>query len=170
MSADDTQSKKASRWAVATGGGLPSLGEIGLNQFAPYLLNRVTARWNANVSEDLKSFEMTTTNMRVLAVLSVMPTLTINELSVYAVTEQSTTSRTLDAMEEQGWVRRQPRSDDMRIRDVSITEEGRAALARIWPSIYDRFEQLFDGIDEDDYTRFVATLHRMLQNVRKHEL
>lgn len=164
------QPKKISRWAVATGDGLPTLGEIGLNQFAPYLLNRVTARWNSNVSDDLKAFDMTTTNMRVLAVLSVMPSLTINELSVYAVTEQSTTSRTLDAMEEQGWVRRQPRSDDMRIRDVSITEEGRAALSRIWPSIYERFEQLFDGIDEDEYRHFVATLHRMLQNVRKHDL
>lgn len=164
------QSKKLSRWAVAAGDGLPSLGEIGLNQFAPYLLNRVTARWNSNVAEDLKSFDMTTTNMRVLAVLSVMPTLTINELSVYAVSEQSTTSRTLDAMEEQGWVRRQPRPDDMRIRDVSITEEGRAALERIWPSLYGRFEQLFDGINEDDYRQFVATLHRMLQNVRKHDL
>ena len=73
-------------------------------------------------------------------------------------------------MEEQGWVRRQPRCDDMRIRDVSITEEGRAALQKIWPAIYERFEQLFDGVDEENYRHFVATLHRMLQNVRKHDL
>ncbi len=170
MDADNSQTRKASRWPVASSDGAPSLGEIGLNQFAPYLLNRVTARWNSNVAEELKAFDMTTTNMRVLAVLSIMPTLTINELSVYAVTEQSTTSRTLDAMEEQGWVRRQPRSDDMRIRDVSITEEGRAALQKIWPAIYERFEQLFDGVDEESYRHFVATLHRMLQNVRKHDL
>lgn len=170
MDADDQIARKTSLWPVAASDGIPTLGEIGLNQFAPYLLNRIAARWNSNVAEDLKAMGMTTTNMRVLAVLSVMPTLTINELSVYAVTEQSTTSRTVDTMEEQGWVRRTPRSEDMRVREVSITEEGRAALARIWPSLFARHEQLFDGIDEDEHRRFVATLHRILRNVRKHEL
>ena len=29
----------------------PSLGEIGLNNFAPYLMNRIMARWNTNVAE-----------------------------------------------------------------------------------------------------------------------
>ena len=158
------------RWPVATGSGRPSLGEIGLNQFAPYLMNRITARWNGNVAEDLKAFDMTTANMRILCVLSIMPAPTINELSVYAVAEQSTTSRTVDAMEEQGWVRRQPRAEDMRVREVSITEAGRAALERIWPSVYDRFEQLFEGVDEEAFHSFVATLHRMLVNIRKHDI
>jgi MarR family transcriptional regulator for hemolysin len=38
----------------------PSLGEMGLNGFAPYLMNRVMARWNTNVAEELKDLEMTT--------------------------------------------------------------------------------------------------------------
>jgi DNA-binding MarR family transcriptional regulator len=168
--ADDPNATRKPRWPVSANGDRPSLGEIGLNQFGPYLINRIATRWNSNIAEDLKAFDMSTTNMRVLCVLSVMPTLTINELAVYGVTEQSTMSRTLDTMEDQGWVKRQPRSDDMRIRDVSITDEGRAALALIWPGLYDRFEQLFDGITDDEYRHFVATLHRMLHNIRKHEL
>ena len=148
----------------------PTLGEIGLNQFAPYLLNRIAGHWNANMADALKAFEMSTTKMRALAVLSLSPTVTINELSVYAVTEQSTMSRTLDALEEKGLVRRQPRAQDMRVRDVSITEEGRVAFARVWPMMYQRFQQLFDGVEEEEYRAFIATLHQLLRNVRKHDI
>jgi len=148
----------------------PSLGEIGLNQFAPYLMNRVMARWNANMSDALKAHDMTTTKMRALAILSISSPLTINELSVYAVTEQSTMSRTLDSLEEQGYIRRTPRAEDMRIRDVTITEEGRTAFGRFWPTMYDSLVRMFDGIDEEEYRAFTGTLHKILLNIRKHEI
>lgn len=48
----------------------PTLGEIGLNQFAPYLLNRISGYWNANMADALKAFEMSTTKMRAFAALS----------------------------------------------------------------------------------------------------
>ncbi|TIX91263.1 MarR family transcriptional regulator [Rhizobium sp. P44RR-XXIV] len=148
----------------------PTMGEIGLNHFAPYLMNRLMARWNANLSEELREYDMTTAKMRALAVLSVSSSLTINELSVFAVTEQSTMSRTLDSLERQGFIRRQPRAEDMRIRDVSITEEGRAAFEKVWPTMYDLFLQMFDGVEEAEYRGFISTLHKVLHNIRKHEI
>lgn len=148
----------------------PTMGEIGLNHFAPYLMNRLMARWNANLADELKAQDITTAKMRTLAVLSVVSSVTINELSVFAVTEQSTMSRTLDSMEEQGYIRRQPRAEDMRIRDVSITEEGRAAFERLWPTMYDLFLQMFDEVDEAEYRAFLSTLHKVLHNIRKHEI
>ena len=108
--------------------------------------------------------------MRALAILSLTPSVTINELSVFAVTEQSTMSRTLDSLEEQGYIRRQPRAEDMRIRDVTITEEGRAAFGKIWPTMYDLFLHMFDGVEEEEYRLFLSILHRILTNIRKHEI
>lgn len=148
----------------------PTMGEIGLNHFAPYLMNRLMARWNANLSEELREYDMTTAKMRALAVLCVSSSVTISELSVFAVTEQSTMSRTLDSLEQQGYIRRQPRVEDMRIRDVSITEEGRAAFEKVWPTMYDLFLQMFDGVDEAEYRGFISTLHKVLHNIRKHEI
>lgn len=148
----------------------PTMGEIGLNQFAPYLMNRVVARWNANLADELKALDMTTAKMRTLAILAVTPSVTINELSVFAVTEQSTMSRTLDSLEDQGYIRRQPRPDDMRVRDVTITEEGRAAFEKLWPTMYDSLVQMFHGIDEQEYKAFIAVLHRILHNIRKHDI
>lgn len=148
----------------------PTIGEIGLNHFAPYLMNRIVARWNATMAEELREYELSTAKMRTLAVLSVSASLTINELSVFAVIEQSTMSRTLDSLEDQGYIRRTPRAEDMRIRDVTITENGRTAFASFWPTMYDSMLQMFDGIDEDEYRAFTATLHKILVNIRKHEL
>ena len=148
----------------------PTLGEIGLNHFAPYLMNRLMSRWNANMADELKELDISTAKMRALAVLSVSTSLTINELSIFAVTEQSTMSRTLDSLETQGYIRRQPRAEDMRIRDVSITEEGRAAFEKLWPTMYDLLLQMFDGVEEAEYRAFIGTLHKVLQNIRKHEI
>jgi DNA-binding MarR family transcriptional regulator len=134
----------------------PTMGEIGLNQFAPYLMNRIAARWNATMAEELRAFDMTTAKMRALAILS--------------ITEQSTMSRTLDALEDQGLIRRQQRAEDMRVREVHITEAGRAAFAEVWPGMYDRFVQMFDGVEEEEYRAFTATLHKVLRNIRKHEI
>jgi MarR family transcriptional regulator for hemolysin len=148
----------------------PSLGEIGLNNFAPYLMNRIMTRWNTNVAQELKDFDITTTQMRALAVLSVSSSVTINELSVFAVTEQSTMSRTLDSLEEQGYIRRQARPDDMRVRDVSITAKGRSAFEKVWPMLYRMLLQMFDGLEEDEYRNFLGTLHKVLRNIRKHDI
>jgi len=152
---------------VAENARRPTLGEIGINQFAPYLMNRIMARWNAGMAKALEAHDMSIPMMRALAILSISSPVTINELSAYAVTEQSTMSRTLDVLEKQGLVRRERRREDKRIRDVSVTEDGRAAFERVWPMMHTRFQALFDGVEEDEYRAFIATLRRMLRNVAK---
>ena len=167
---DQNTSDSPERFQMDEASRRPTLGEIGLNQFGPYLLNRIASRWNVNMAEELKKHDMTTVKMRALAILGIYSSLTINELSVYAVTEQSTMSRTLDSLEEQGFIRRVPRAEDMRIRDVSITDEGRAAFERVWPTMHDLLLQMFEGVGDEEYTNFIGTLHKVLRNIRKHEI
>ena len=143
----------------------PSIGEIGLNHFAPYLLNRVSARWNADMLEVLKSFDLTTAKMRTLAVLAITPGMTANDLALHTITEQSTMSRTLDAMEEQGLIKSRPRKEDLRVREVYLTEKGRQLWAEFWPSMYRRYSDVFNGVSEAEYESFISVLHKMLQNM-----
>lgn len=151
-------------------GRMPSLGEMGLNHFAPYVMNRIMARWNANLADELRARDITTAKMRALAVLSVSSSLTINELSVLGVTEQSTMSRTVDSLEEQGLISRTPRAGDLRVRDVAITEEGRNVFNEVWPLMYADLSQMFRDIGADEYRAFLTTLHKILRNVRKNEI
>ena len=158
-------------WSRGAGAGLrPSLGQIGLQQFAPYLINNVSLTWTTHLAAALKAHDMTTAKMRALAVLSISSPVTINELSLYALTEQSTMSRTLDALEEQGFIVRKPRAEDLRVRDVDITQAGREAFSRVWPMMYDLLLKMCEGIDNEEYKAFTATLHKMIQNIRKHDI
>jgi DNA-binding MarR family transcriptional regulator len=151
------------------GRAIDTLGQIGLWHFAPYLMNRIMGRYNADLLADLKERDLTTVKMRTMAVLAVVPGLTINELSVYAVTEQSTMSRTLEALETAGLVRRVERKSDGRVREIYLTDEGRARFDEVWPLMHDGYQKMFEGIDTDERAAFVATLRKILDNVRKHD-
>jgi len=145
---------------------MPSLAEIGLNYFVPYLLNRISATWNADLAGELRAFDLTTPQMRALAVLGINSGLTINELSALTVTEQSTMSRTLDTLEARGFVGRRPRASDLRVREVEITAAGRAAFDHFWPVMFRHYEEMFRGIGEDEFSQFIATLQKVLRNIR----
>jgi MarR family transcriptional regulator, transcriptional regulator for hemolysin len=152
-------------WPRTGSGAVPSMGEIGLNHFAPYLINRISAGWNARLAATLAGFGLSTTQMRALAVLSIMPGITVKELALAAVTEQSTLSRTLDALDEQGLIRRSPKPGDARVREVFITERGQALFAEIWPTLYDHYARLFEGVGAADFRAFLGTAHRLLRNL-----
>ncbi|WP_246040003.1 MarR family winged helix-turn-helix transcriptional regulator [Sulfitobacter sabulilitoris] len=145
---------------------IPSLAEVGLEGFAPYLMNRIMGRYNASVRDDLAAVDLTTPKMRILAVLSVEDGLMVNELSVFAVAEQSTMSRTLDQMEEAGWIQRRADEKDSRARRIYLTAAGRHRFEQIWPALSAAEARMFKGISPRDRAHFMATLITMLHNIR----
>ena len=149
---------------------LPRLGEIGLSNYAPYLMNRIMGRYNASLREEMALLGLTTPKMRALAVLSVVEGPLIRELAVYAITDPSTLSRALDQLERDGLIRREADPADSRATRVRITEAGRAAFDTLWPRMAEAHNRMFRGIPEDERRAFVATLQKMLTNIRKHEI
>ncbi|MBI1217954.1 MAG: MarR family transcriptional regulator [Rhodobacteraceae bacterium] len=148
---------------------VPRLGEMGLHNYAPYLMNRIMGRYNASLRDDMASLGLTTPKMRALAVLSVIDGLQIRELAVYAVVEQSTLSRALDGLEAEGLVRRDSDPGDSRATRVTISEAGRAAFETLWPTMARSYARMFAGIPTAERAAFVATLQRVLANIRKHD-
>lgn len=145
------------------------LGEIGLQNFAPYLMNRIMGRYNAGLRENLAKQGLSTAKARALAVLSVIDGLQIGQLSVYAVIEQSTLSRTLDALASDGLIRRQTDPEDSRATRIFITEAGRCAFDSLWPEMADNWRRMFAGIPETEERAFLGTLQKILVNIRKHD-
>jgi DNA-binding MarR family transcriptional regulator len=146
------------------------LGEIGLTNFAPYLMNRIMGRYNASFREEMAGMGLTTPKARSLAVLSVIDGPLIRELAVYTVVDQSTLSRALDQLQAEGLIRREGDENDNRAVRVFITEPGRAVFERLWPHMHDAQARMFRGITEDERQSFLATLQKMLVNIRKHEI
>jgi DNA-binding MarR family transcriptional regulator len=147
----------------------PRLGEMGLDNFAPYLMNRIMGRYNASLRDEMAALGLTTPQMRSLAVLSVIDGILIRELAVYAVVEQSTLSRALDSLVRDGLVRREADRTDSRATHIYLTEPGRAAYDSLWPHMAESYAQMFRGISEDERRAFVGTLQKILRNVRIHD-
>lgn len=148
----------------------PSLSEIGLANFAPYLMNRIMGRYNASLRDEMADMGLTTPKMRALAVLTTLEAPLIGELAVYTVTDPSTLSRALDQLDGEGMIRRRSDPEDSRATRVEITAAGRAAFARLWPQMAAAQARMFRGIPEAERQALVATLQKMLTNIRKHEI
>ena len=149
---------------------MPRLGELGLTHFAPYLMNRIMGRYNASLREEMADQGLTTPKMRALAVLSVVDGPLIRELAVYTVVDPSTLSRSWDQLCADGLARREADKADSRAVRVFITEAGRAAFDALWPHMAEAQARMFRGIPDDERRVFVATLQKMLANIRKHEI
>ena len=147
----------------------PWLGEVGLNGFAPYLMNRIMGRYNADLRREMTAQGLSTAKMRALAVLSVIDGLQMSQLGVYAVVEQSTLSRAVEALCCEGLVRRETDPEDQRASRIYLTRTGRAAFDRMWPHMAASHDRMFEGIDEAERRAFIGTLHKMLANIRMHD-
>jgi DNA-binding MarR family transcriptional regulator len=151
-------------------GSARGLAEIGLANFAPYLMNRIIGRYNAGFKDEMAEMGLTTPKARALAVLSVIDGPLIGELSVYTVTEQSTLSRALDQLQAEALIRRETDTSDSRATRVFITEGGRQVFADLWPHMHAAQERMFRDIPMAERHAFVATLQKMLVNIRRHEI
>lgn len=149
---------------------VPRLGEIGLTNFAPYLMNRIMGRYNASLREEMADLGLSTPKMRALAVLSVVEGPLIRELAIYTVVDPSTLSRSLDQLQADGLIRREVDSADSRAVRVFITETGRSTFESLWPHMAKAQARMFRGIPEAERQAFTATLQKMLTNIRKHEI
>ena len=147
-----------------------ALADIGLHNYAPYLMNRIMGRYNAAIRAEMAGLGLSTAKMRALAVLSVIDALLVGELAIYAVVEQSTLSRALDQLEAEALVIRQPDAADSRAVRVLITPAGRIAFATLWPHMATSYARMFRNIPEAERRAFVGTLQKMLANIRKHEI
>ena len=149
---------------------VPRLGEIGLSNYAPYLMNRIMGRYNASLRTEMAKLGLTTPKMRALAVLAVIEGPLIRDLAIYAVTEQSTLSRALDQLDADGLVRRETDASDNRATRVFLTEKGRAAFESLWPTMAESYAGMFRGIPEAEKRAFVTTLHKVLANIKIHDI
>jgi DNA-binding MarR family transcriptional regulator len=134
------------------------------------LFNRLSNRWNLDQNRDLSEYGINNVVFRTLSVLFIYKALTVNEIAVLAVTEQSTASRTVDSMVSSGWVKREIAEEDQRRRLVALTAEGEVLLRKIWPIMERNYGKLIKGIDPDDIEVCARVLAKMVENIRQNQI
>lgn len=141
----------------------------GLSRFAPYLMNRIAHRYNQNLHAAVTGIGLTIPKMRILAALAAMGELTINQLSVVAISEQSTMSRALDQMQREGLIERVVSEQDSRVRLIHLTPAGLAAYRKVWPKMNAAEDALFVGLSNEQREGFLDTLSLILRNIRHND-
>jgi DNA-binding MarR family transcriptional regulator len=141
-----------------------------LQNYIPYLFNRLSNRWNLDQNRDLSEHGINNVVFRTLSVLNIYKTLTVNEIAVLAVTEQSTASRMVDSMVSSGLVKREIAEEDQRRRVVGLTADGEELLRKIWPIMEKNFGKLIEGIDPDEIEVCARVLAKMVENVRQNQI
>jgi DNA-binding MarR family transcriptional regulator len=141
-----------------------------LLNYIPYLFNRLANRWNLDQNRDLAEHGINNVVFRTLSVLFIYKTLTVNEIAILAVTEQSTASRMVESMVSLSLVKREIAEEDQRQRVVALTPGGEALLRKIWPIMENNYDRLTEGIDADEIEVCARVLAKMVQNIRQNQI
>lgn len=141
-----------------------------MKNYLPYLIARLAHRWRLNQDEKLASLDIKGTNMRLLSCLSAFGELTIGELSILSVTEQSSVSRAVEQLVVAGLAERNISKSDQRVRTVALSAKGTAKLSKIATVINPLYGSLTDGIDRDDLQTCITVLQQILAQTRENEI
>jgi len=133
-----------------------------LDRFVPYLMNRIAATANADLSRRLRKRGLSFQNWRVLLILSQRGRRTIGQLVRETVIPQSTLSRVLMRMERDGLIARHPVADDNRSYEMSLTERGGELFAAAFQDADAAYRAMIAPLTPEQ----VATLRPLLQQMR----
>jgi DNA-binding MarR family transcriptional regulator len=139
-------------------------GDLHLDDMLPYLMNRLIARMNQNLADDLRKRGFTFQDWRVLAVLAVHEGANLTELSEATVLPQPSVSRLAANLAKRGYVARENGKTDSRNVHLFITPKGRAVYDKMRPLAVAEYRAAMKGFTGKEYEDLRAALLRMMKN------
>lgn len=122
-----------------------------LKGYLPYRLNRMAELTSENTQAIYRRrHELTRPEWRVLVNLAEAPSLTASDLCARVPAHKTKVSRALAALEDRGWVTRQPDPQDRRVAHASLTPKGRRAFNRIRPEMEAATEALLAPLSPEE--------------------
>jgi DNA-binding MarR family transcriptional regulator len=136
-----------------------------LDQHPFFWLTQVINARDSELAQGLREFGLRVPEWRALAALYSRDKCTTSELADLATIDRTTLTRTLDRMEEAGWLARHADDADMRVTRLALTAAGRKLFDRIWPTVSELNAIALEGLSAADIQRLRAILERMRTNL-----
>lgn len=130
-----------------------------------FWMTQVIASRDRRLAIELKPIGLRVPEWRALASLHARKSLSMSELADLASIDRSTLTRTVDRMQRAGWVTRVSDSTDMRVTLLTLTAEGEALFARVWPAVERLNRAAADGLPDPVVGLLRWTLERMKSNL-----
>jgi DNA-binding MarR family transcriptional regulator len=138
--------------------------DLHLDDMLPYLMNRLIARMNQNLADDLRKSGFTFQDWRVLAVLAVHEGANLTELAEATVIPQPSVSRLAANLARRGYVARENGQRDSRNVHLYITPKGRAVYDKMRPLAVAEYRAAMKGFSPKEYDDLRGALLRMMKN------
>lgn len=142
--------------------------KVELNEFLPYLINRVGSAVALRFTEDrLAAHALSIAMWRVLAALSSNGPQRQIDLAELTSTEASTLSRLVTRLVRLGLVNRSRSRDSNREVDVALSARGRAIVEGLIPAALRLEQELSRGLPQRDVAAVKRALRRMHANLQQ---
>ncbi len=130
-----------------------------------FWLTQVIAGRDRRLAEALDIHGLRAPEWRVLASLHARQRCSMSELAELASIDRSTLTRTVDRMQEAGWLTRLSDADDMRVTRLAPTAAGERLFARIWPAVDELNRAALAGLPDGAPELLRWTLEQMHRNL-----
>lgn len=127
-----------------------------------FWLTQAIAARDSELAQGLREFGLRVPEWRALAALYARRLCTMSELADLATIDRTTLTRTIDRMQESGWLERRADAGDMRVTRLALTAAGRRMFDRIWPTVERLNALALAGLPQSD----IQALRRILQRMR----
>ena len=136
-----------------------------LQRHAFFWLTQTIGSRDRRLTQELKAFGLRVPEWRVLASLCARRRCTMRELADLATIDRTTLTRTVDRMEQAGWVTRLSDATDLRVTRLIPTAGGERLFARLWPTVERVNRVALEGLSSAAVDALHTTLVRMKTNL-----
>ena len=130
-----------------------------------FWLTQVIGARDRELSQGLREYGLRVPEWRALGALYARQHCTMGELAELATIDRTTLTRTVDRMEQAGWLSRRADDADMRVTRLALSAAGRRMFDRIWPKVQELNALALDGLAPAEIQQLRKTLERMRANL-----
>ena len=130
-----------------------------------YWLTQVIGARDRELTQGLREFGLRVPEWRALAALYARRRCTMSELADLATIDRTTLTRTVDRMQDAGWLSRIADDSDMRVTRLELTAAGRKLFEKVWPTAQRLNELALAGLPKSEIQQLHKTLERMRANL-----
>jgi DNA-binding MarR family transcriptional regulator len=130
-----------------------------------FWLTQVIGARDRELAQGLRDYGLRVPEWRALAALYARRNSTMSDLAELATIDRTTLTRTIDRMEEAGWLARVADAADMRVTRLELSAAGRRMFERIWPEVEKLNALALEGVSKAEIRDLQRILERMRANL-----
>jgi DNA-binding MarR family transcriptional regulator len=141
--------------------------ELHMDTFLPSLIRNLSEGMALNMSRRITGpFRLTMTEWRIMLQLAEHEALSASDIVAYSAMEKSKVSRAIGNLESRDLVTRQAAKDDLRVKQLTMTETGRKRYQALVPKVLDWEKELIEGLEVCEYRDLLYLLDKLNKRLK----